>query len=135
MAPIEMLQHSIPTGKFFLGKSGFFIRKSGNDVLHQEKGKVNLTKQWNLDNRRTRIPKNKASEQQTNLFSGVIGASCSTRGSLNCVVFVLWSTKYGLPLGAILSSQPGGRGPSSSEMGMCRGNRGSWKDWAPVSLL
>lgn len=80
---------------------------------------------------------------------------CS-RGSVNCVVLLLWSTKYILPETVLLTSQPGGKGPSSSQFTLLRslrrkankmlrhlgnedetnlhsGERGEWI-WSPVIL-
>lgn len=42
------------------------------------------------------------------------------RGSVNCVVRLLWSTKYTLPVAVFRISQPGGRGPSSSQLTLLR---------------
>lgn len=47
---------------------------------------------------------------------------CS-RGSVNCVVLLLWSTKYILPETVLLTSQPGGKGPSSSQFTLLRSLR------------
>lgn len=49
---------------------------------------------------------------------------CS-RGSVNCVVLLLWSTKYILPETVLLTSQPGSRGPSSSQFTLLRSLK--WK--------
>ena len=37
-----------------------------------------------------------------------------SRGSVNCVVLLLWSTKYVRPVAVCLDSHPGGSGPRSS---------------------
>lgn len=42
------------------------------------------------------------------------------RGSVNCVVRLLWSTKYTLPVAVFRISQPGGKGPSSSQLILLR---------------
>lgn len=42
------------------------------------------------------------------------------RGSVNCVVLLLWSTKYTRPVAVFRISQPGGRGPSSSQLTLLR---------------
>lgn len=42
------------------------------------------------------------------------------RGSVNCVVLLLWSTKYTRPVAVFRISQPGGSGPSSSQFTLLR---------------
>lgn len=57
------------------------------------------------------------------------------RGSVNCVVRLLWSTKYRFPELVTRISQPEGRGPRSTLRGASFGTRGSCQDTWPVPVL
>lgn len=63
-----------------------------------------------------------ASSGQQTWDTYVVVFSCSrckfwdSLGSVNCVVLLLWSTKYTRPLVVLLTSQPSGMGPKSSSL-------------------